>query len=29
MFIPISEMEEKGYGDYLALIQQENQQSAE
>ena len=28
-FIPISEMEEKGYGDYLALIQQENQQSTE
>lgn len=28
-FIPIFEMEEKGYGDYLVLIQQENQQSAE
>lgn len=28
-FIPIFEMEEKGYGDYLVLIQQKNQQSAE
>lgn len=28
-FIPIYEMEEKGYGDYLALLQQENQQTAE
>ena len=28
-FIPIFEMEEKGYGDYMALLQQENQQSAE
>ena len=28
-FIPIYEMEEKGYGDYLALLQQENQQTTE